>query len=564
MGKIQKCAALASLVFCTVLHAATPGGVEGARVLKKNESVTTTDKGVTIFSVHTPAAQEHLLWSMGDSLLMTSKRMADLSDCRYVNFMNEDNAAPVITAYTRNRSDKEELRLTEHKNDLPLKTDTATLNECLYFNRALSYGERQRVESYLAMKYGITLSQFYPTSYFASDGTIVWDAASLAEYSHRIAAIGRDDVSGLCQHTASSASAPTLFSMTDNGHLQNMDFILCGDNDAPLTFEEKRGETKYMKRSWMTYSSTGESARYAKIKFDATQLQQMYPLAEGEKYWIRVKSSDDTYYYNTQAVEHLIFDSVKIEKEASAITLLAAPDFFVEVEKKAPSCTGVTGGVGITFAGGKEPFVLLLNGKRYTTANRSYAIDGLTQGTYSLNATDANGASYSLDFLLANKEMSVIPTFEPVYKTKDEVIEISADMQKPSYTYSWQLPDGSFSWGADIQPQSAGVYTLTVCSADGCSTQRELDVREKASSLFLYDYAYPNPTKDGKVYFKVQLSETAAIKVCIYDANGRTLSQTTRSGESFYNFQCFVPQVGLHFVTLQCGDEQKTYKIVRE
>ncbi|MEM6738113.1 MAG: hypothetical protein AAF620_18800, partial [Bacteroidota bacterium] len=62
--------------------------------------------------------------------------------------------------------------------------------EIIYYERALSELERQKVASYLAIKYGITLQA--PVSYLNSDGTVIWDANINDGYSHDIAGIGRD------------------------------------------------------------------------------------------------------------------------------------------------------------------------------------------------------------------------------------------------------------------------------------------------------------------------------------------------------------------------------------
>ena len=43
--------------------------------------------------------------------------------------------------------------------------------ELLVYNRILTPGERRKAESYLAMKYGVTLND----SYLDGDGNLVWD-----------------------------------------------------------------------------------------------------------------------------------------------------------------------------------------------------------------------------------------------------------------------------------------------------------------------------------------------------------------------------------------------------
>jgi len=51
--------------------------------------------------------------------------------------------------------------------------------EAIFFDRILTPAEKQQVDSYLALKYGITLDQSTATDYVASDATILmWDASN--------------------------------------------------------------------------------------------------------------------------------------------------------------------------------------------------------------------------------------------------------------------------------------------------------------------------------------------------------------------------------------------------
>lgn len=78
------------------------------------------------------------------------------------------------------------------------------LNEIATYNRALAAFERQRISSYLAIKYGYTMDQTTATNYVATDydgtsGTTYWNATANATYKNNITGIGRDDKTGLNQ-----------------------------------------------------------------------------------------------------------------------------------------------------------------------------------------------------------------------------------------------------------------------------------------------------------------------------------------------------------------------------
>lgn len=59
--------------------------------------------------------------------------------------------------------------------------------EAIVYGRMLSQLERRQVESYLALRHGITLAG----SYFAPDGSLLWDSAGNSAYHHRVTGIAR-------------------------------------------------------------------------------------------------------------------------------------------------------------------------------------------------------------------------------------------------------------------------------------------------------------------------------------------------------------------------------------
>ena len=70
--------------------------------------------------------------------------------------------------------------------------------------------QRNRIQSYLAIKYGITLgTNGTSQDYVDSDGTVIWDQSENIGYNYDIAGIGRDDVAELNQKQSSSINNAT-------------------------------------------------------------------------------------------------------------------------------------------------------------------------------------------------------------------------------------------------------------------------------------------------------------------------------------------------------------------
>ncbi|MFK7979161.1 MAG: thrombospondin type 3 repeat-containing protein [Saprospiraceae bacterium] len=114
-------------------------------------------------------------------------------------------------------------------------------NEVISYERRLTPNEIQRVESYLAIKYGLTL----PYNYLAADGTTIYDAAS---FGVNITGIGRDDMQDLYQKQSKSTNGSALVTIgientiatTNIGHTGSFDanneFIIFGSNNELTTF----------------------------------------------------------------------------------------------------------------------------------------------------------------------------------------------------------------------------------------------------------------------------------------------------------------------------------------
>ena len=108
------------------------------------------------------------------------------------------------------------------------------IQEFIAFSSDNTEVERQQIESYLALKYGITLDQSLATSddgtgdYILSDGTKVYDAhdgTNQNSYNADISGIGRDDDSALHQRVSKSINSDALvaFSIENDFVNSNID-----------------------------------------------------------------------------------------------------------------------------------------------------------------------------------------------------------------------------------------------------------------------------------------------------------------------------------------------------
>lgn len=106
--------------------------------------------------------------------------------------------------------------------------------EIVSYSQDLFGVDAQKVHSYLALKYGITLDQSQGgLSYLASDGvTKMWDheKVNASQYNQAIAGIGQDNVSTLYQTKSRSEFPGSVVTIGYPDHLENMEFLSWGHN----------------------------------------------------------------------------------------------------------------------------------------------------------------------------------------------------------------------------------------------------------------------------------------------------------------------------------------------
>ena len=200
--------------------------------------------------------------------------------------------------------------------------------EYIVYQRILSPLERRKVESYLALKYGITLNG----SYYASNDELMWDY-SQNDFNHRITGIARDSINNFYQplSTTSYEAAPGVgvnryknayygnssMNQPSSDHLLVMgreygskmndgEYAIWGDNDGTTMTHLEENDTIWhlLNRTWKLKTNTQkrnlESAYYTNFTISDN----------GDSYDIRQNTYNySNYFYK----EHLKDDDFYIE-----------------------------------------------------------------------------------------------------------------------------------------------------------------------------------------------------------------------------------------------------------
>lgn len=129
--------------------------------------------------------------------------------------------------------------------------------ELISYSTSISNLDLAKIESYLAIKYGIALSQSLGRDYIDSSGNVIYNArGTKTDFTFNIAGIGRDDASALNQKQSKSNSLDSVQNVTaglismglgtiaqdnasnTNTFSQDLSFLVWGHNNASTEYSE--------------------------------------------------------------------------------------------------------------------------------------------------------------------------------------------------------------------------------------------------------------------------------------------------------------------------------------
>ncbi len=176
---------------------------------------------------------------------------------------------------------------TGNYNAITSQTTDSRIAEFIVYNKALSSTEISKVESYLAAKYGLVLSNADGGTggdYVSSGGTTYWDASASTAYHNEIVVLGKDNNSALNQKQSKSRDdslrvyvGSFAASNTANAGTitNNESYLAIGHNGGKLksrnaTFSEKpSGIYSRFEREWKVVNTNFADNFSLRIQWDS-------------------------------------------------------------------------------------------------------------------------------------------------------------------------------------------------------------------------------------------------------------------------------------------------------
>ena len=146
-------------------------------------------------------------------------------------------------------------------------TTHVVLYEMAYFDSRLSVAQSIPFQTYLALRYGITLDG---VSYVSTAGDTLWNAKESKEYYHHIQGLGTSAMYSFRTTQSVSLEDSTVCVLTEDT-LPDDSYILIGDNAADMSWRSYENSWAVLQRIWKM-AAIGTYAHAIHLKVDAGQL----------------------------------------------------------------------------------------------------------------------------------------------------------------------------------------------------------------------------------------------------------------------------------------------------
>ncbi|MCB0628124.1 MAG: T9SS type A sorting domain-containing protein [Saprospiraceae bacterium] len=558
----------------------------------------------TIFSLYQnrDTITEKSIWSFDrnghTAELLTTHRLADLERIEYINFSDPNSLAPRINTFLQNQetpaSGPLSIRFGHTPPDyqLPISAYSGLFPEFIAYDRVLDPEERQRVESYLAIKYGIMLDPSLGANYLNSQGTTVFSPEESGSFIHRITGIGRDDQSGLYQKQSTSSYDPGLLTIslgtqaTDNSSnahtLPDENFLVWADNDKPLDRADKPPLNPVsLERQWLVEATGQWDKLDTEIQLNTRQLRE--PATIGETYWLLVDRSGQGDFSGKNALDiyplsqllpegQAVFQSIHWDTDGSGrdvFSLATGPELIARARLESPLCQPERpGSLRISALGGRAPYTYELRSNsqllsHWTRTDQSeIAVNDLSAGEYELIITDADRREFRETFFFQSADAPQIDLASHYHLNTDGTLYLdAANSASPNADYRWKIPDGNVRNGSALQITQAGTYELEV-SDQGCLAKKQIIIEAPPMGNFRKVELFPNPTSTGNFELRVHMEQPAALKIRIFDVAGRPILQQQLIGDSYHHTSGRLQVKGTYLIQLQSGTDQFSLPLI--
>lgn len=460
------------------------------------------------------------------------------------------------------------------------------LPEFFSYRKILTQNERNRVNTYLAVKYAITMPY---TEYLSSKNKKIWKQEDYTDYPARVAGIARDGHSDLYQKQATSSSELkrlviaakklAIDNMSNDAQFSDQSFLIWGDNKKPLELDNETFGYRLLKRKWkVRFTSENAQTIPTEVVFSLKNILPQIPA--DKKLWLLIDRTGQGNFNSSNIeaypMDHIDNDLAVYFKDIIFDQDLSGTDVFSFAlgnkilslyQITQPTCIIKNGTLDLNIKGGKAPFNVLLTGsngasQNITVQTSQLSFPNLAIGDYHITITDSDNNITAYDFSV-NDFNSISLNLGPdvtIASGSSVHFDASSQITDPNATYSWTSDNGFTSNSPTINVYEPGEYTVTVKTSDNCEKTDTVKVTRKRENEIVI---YPNPVRIGQPFtIRIVSDKKENVDIKIHDAAGRLLKTIKDNGKDNYEIQDTLSTAGVYVIIVKTSSETKVFKLI--
>lgn len=538
-----------------------------------------------VFSVYQAdsKSREEMVWAFSkseeDQLLMTDRRVVDLNRGKFMNFLDQDFAAPKINVYQHALQDFETeiIRFGQrpYNEQIPVQSFRGSLATLILFDGVLTSEARHHLETALAIKYSVPLAPEF--DYISQNGSMLLDCNKSGTFIYNIAGLGRSDDLHLYQKQSKSKFGEGFISIGLGGlfdlnaknpsNIEEATYLLWSDDHAEIDFEELEFHPPVLKRRWKFFNHHMTDQRKAVVLLKHAGIQQ--ELKENEYLWLAIRGNGDNgfsdYHLLTKTENENRSGLIDLSiKDKSVFSFVKAPAFWIKTEVVQPNCASNTSGyIELIPIGGKGPFAFEVQreneGLLALESEERQVLHNLEAGMYRVKVTDNEGQTWETDLQLNPDDLEVKHLKANYYLSLGDLTSIDLGQDNQA-NYEWTLPDGAKSYTPQIELSQSGQYLLEI-NKNHCSWKKSFEVHALANSITRFSIT-PNPTYNNYIALSATLEKSMPYQIFIYSIDGRLLFKQAFSKSKFIHYRHQLPNSGTFIITLKAGQSSQSEQVI--
>ncbi|MFD2914937.1 T9SS type A sorting domain-containing protein [Psychroserpens luteus] len=469
-----------------------------------------------------------------------------------------------------------------------LKDDSFKFLEIIVLPEILSTKEIRKVETYLALKFGISLTE--EQDYLGRHNDTIWNASKSEKFSHRVTGIDFNIDKGLNQKSSKNSQGDGLeiaYNFNRDAETPNdkIEYLLWGDDNETIRIEEDKRETSFVQRTWKyKYSILDEvnsdESPLVNLDFDLSS-KDLESLQGHENLYLAFSDQSDAFTIdNIDAIElfepsqidslSLNFKGVELQKEGY-FKLLKIDDINIDFAENM-ICNSLSE-FKFDIAGGVQPYTIQLTNLK-TNAKENYNINDNvfsktfeTSGEYEIVVRDKFNQIISELFEVKDSQIIV------EMSSQIEIFEGDSRLMSPSITttidsenlkYKWYFNEQIITETKDVRISEEGVYRLNV-STESCDCDFPLSVEynklddDTNAEITLT----PNPISAGEnLNLNFNFTKVQNLDITLFDVNGKLILNESLQKIKTTTYQKQIENSGVYFINIKYSQKTKTFKLI--